>query len=268
MLAPSPVVKYTAKNALKHRLLHSVAVVCIFLFAYFAILFIGSLMTVVFGQIGGTAIMFLLQLFILCPLVLGVINYFRRLLWQQKDSILISFKYFSNLHEYKRAIKFIFFMAARFALAAAVLYFPCFIVWLLSNEQLYILLDVSLPIWASNLWALNSLLLIVSTMAFVFTVLKYYLAPFIFVSNNEIDTEEAINMSTIISKRTGADFVGLVLSFAGWILLSLLVSPLIFTAPYFIAAYCVHCRFAITAYNKDVDQFNASITPSFSTEEI
>ena len=127
---------------------------------------------------------------------------------------------------------------------------------------------MSIPVWTSNLWALNSFLVILSTLALVFVMIRYYLAPTIFIANDEIDPAEAVNMSTIISKRTGADFVGLTLSFAGWILLSLLVAPLIFTLPYFTTSYCVHCRFAITTYNMDVDRFNASFTPSFSTDEI
>lgn len=38
-------------------------------------------------------------------------------------------------------------------------------------------------------------------------------------------------------------------AFAGWLLLSLTVIPLVFTMPYFIAGVCVHTRFAIAEYN-------------------
>ncbi len=45
------------------------------------------------------------------------------------------------------------------------------------------------------------------------------------------------------------DFIYLFFSFAGWILLSLIFIPLVFTMPYFIAGVCVHTRFAIAEYN-------------------
>ncbi len=268
MLAPSPVVKITAKAALRQGFLKSVAVSCILLFAFFSVIITASLASVFVGNVGYVISIAILTLFVLCPLFLGALYYFRRLLWNQNDSVLVIFKYFSNASEYKRALHISLLIAVRLLLLSVILYLPCIVVWLLSNEQIYSFFNLSLPVWTSNLWTLNSFLAIIASLALVFIMLKYYLAPFIFVSNDNIDPAEAVNMSTIISKRTGADFFGLTLSFIGWILVSFLVAPLIFTLPYFMASYGVHCRFAITAYNLDVDRFNASVTPSFSTDEI
>ncbi len=268
MLAPSPVVKKIAKDALSKRFLHTVAISCILIFAIFSTTLIGSLASFFAGTVGYIITVVLLQIFAVAPLFLGCLTYFWRLLWDQEDSILLSFKFFSSIAAYKRALHFIFLIGIRLAITSALVYFPCGIVWLLSNEEIYNWLNISLPIWTSNLWALNSFVVLFATLALVFSMLKYYLAPFIFISNDTLDPAEAVTMSTVISKRTGADFFGLVLSFSGWILLSVFVAPLIFTLPYFMASYCVHCRFAITAYNRDVDRFNASITPSFSTDEI
>lgn len=267
MLAPSPVIKATAKEALSKNFLKSVAVGCVLIFVYFALLLIGSIVSIFTGSIG-YAVTLVLLLFATSPLFLGALEYFRRLLWEQDDSVLMIFKYFSSAAAYRRALHFSFLIGIRLVFAALVLYLPCIIVSLLANERIYSFFDISLPVWTSNLWALNSFLAFIASLALVFVMLKYYLAPFIFVSNDSIDPAEAVAMSTIISKRTGADFFGLVLSFAGWILLSVFVAPLVFTLPYFIESYCVHCRFAITAYNRDVDRFNASVTPSFSTDEI
>ncbi len=268
MLAPSPVVKITAKAALRQGFLKSVAVGCILLFAFFAVVLTATLASVFAGNAGYIATMAILIFFVISPLFLGALYYFRRLLWNQNDSVLVIFKYFSSAAEYKRTLHFSLLIAARLLLLSAVLYLPCIIVCLLSNEQIYSLFNLSLPVWTSNLWTLNSFLAIIASLALVFVMLKYYLAPFVFVSNDTVDPAEAVNMSTIISKRTGADFFGLAISFIGWILVSFLVAPLIFTLPYFMASYGVHCRFAITAYNLDVDRFNASVTPSFSTDEI
>lgn len=266
MLAPSPVIKQTAKDALSRRFLTSVVVCSIFLFLLFAGVLSASTASFFAGDFGYLAILVPLIVFAIFPLILGVLCYFRRLIWEQKDSVLVVFKYFSNRAEYKRALRFSVLFFSKIALYAVVVFSPCIVIMLLSQEQVYKMLGVSLPIWASNLWTLNSFVAIISLIVLMFAMLRFYLSPFIFVSNDDIEPAEALNMSTIISKRTGGDFFGLVLSFAGWILLSCLVAPLIFTLPYFFCAYAVHCRFAITAYNLDVERFNAANTPFYSTD--
>lgn len=267
MLAPSPVVKQTAKNALSQCFLTAIAVSCLLLFIYCIGGLIASMVSIFADLTGYIITLVLIAIFALSPLTLGVLYYFRRLIWEGRDSVLIIFKYFSSLDEYKRALHFTLLIFLRLVITALVTFSPCIVVWVLSNDVFYEALGMSLPIWASNLWALNSVIAIFSSFVLVFIMLRFYLAPFIFVASDDIDSAEAVNMSSIISKRTGGDFFGLVLSFAGWIVISLFVAPLVFTVPYFAASYCVHCRFAITAYNRDVDRFNASSTPSYSTDE-
>ena len=267
MLAPSPVVKKTAKQMLSQQFLTSVAVCCVFLFVCFACVLTATLVSVFAGNTGFAIALLLFAIFAMSPLVLGVLYYFRRLIWESQDGPLVIFKYFADLDEYKRALRFTLLIFKNLAATAVVAFFPCIVVWLFSNDDVYKALGFSLPIWASNLWALNSFLIIISSFVLMFVMLKFYLAPFIFVANDKIDPAEAVNMSTIISKRTGGDFFGLAVSFSGWILLSVFVAPLVFTMPYFLASYIVHCRFAITAYNRDVDRFNASATPSYSSDE-
>lgn len=264
---PSPIVKKQAKDALKDSFIHAMAVCCILLFSIFITLLTGSIVSDFAGYVGYVATITVLTVFVLCPLFFGVLNFFRRLLWEQKDNTFIIFKYFSSVKQYKRAIKFVFLQGWRYLIAAAVLYFPCALVWMLSNEKVYSSLNIELPIWAPNLLSLDFLLIFIATMLFVFVTLKYYLSVFIFVSNDSIEIAEAINMSNIISKRTGADFFGLVLSFAGWIISCVLIFPIIAVFPYFITAYCVHCKFAISAYNSDVDVFNSANIPSFSVDQ-
>ena len=268
MLAPSPIVKQRAKSALSSRFLHSIAVSCVFIFAMFTGELVASLASIFSGTVGYCIVLIAFAIFAAMPLFFGFLYYFHRLLCEQNDSLLVIFRYFSSAYEYKRTLHLTLLLGIRLAFAVLILYSPCIIIWFLSSERLYSLFDISIPVWTSNLWALNSFVVIVASFALVFIMLKYYLSPFIFIANDNIDPAEAVNMSTIISKRTGGDFFGLVLSFAGWILLSLFIAPLIFTLPYFASSYCVHCRFAITAYNRDVDRFNASVAPSYSTDEV
>ena len=265
---PNSAIKKIAREALKNKFIHSMIVCSVLLFLFFTIILTATLVADFSGNVGYFATLILLLVFVFCPLMLGVFNFFRRLLWEQNDNTLVIFKYFSNAKQYMRAIKFAVLQGGRYLVAAVVLYLPSAVVWMFSNEKVYSSLDLNLPIWSANLGTLNWMLIFIATMLFVFITLKYYLSMFIFISNDDIDIAEAINMSNIISKRTGSDFFGLVLSFAVWIIISVLIFPLIFVLPYFITAYCVHCRSAIAAYNNDVDSFNSASTPSFSVDEI
>ena len=268
MLSPTYVIKKTAKTSLKDNWFQAIAVSLIFIFALCLGEVAASLVFAFAKRVGYIIFLSLFNIFAIFPLLLGVINWFRRLLWGQKDNVLLVFKYFSNRYEYKRALHLSLILTSKLLICAAIIFSPCIIVWVLSSERFYNFFDLSLPVWTSSLWTLNSFLAIISSFALIFVALKYYLAPFLFVSDDNMHPAEAINMSVIISRRTGSDFVALVLSFALWILLSVFVAPLIFTIPYFIAAYGVHCRYAVTAYNNDVDNFNSKDAPFYSVDEV
>lgn len=268
MLAPNSTIKQYAKKSLSPNFLQSVAVCCVLVFTWFIAMFASSLGSIAFGWLGYAAMLLAIILFVLFPLFLGALYYFRRLIFEQQDSALVIFKYFSNFKEYKRALRFTLALFARFALAALFVYSPSIIIGLLSNEAIYQTFNIQLPVWVSVLWTLNSFAVIVATIGLMFITLKYYLSSFIFVSNDTIAPSEAIKFSTIISKRTGGDFFGLMLSFTPLALLSLTVAPLIFIFPYVLTAYAVHGRFAITAYNLDVDRFNTVSAPSYTADGI
>ncbi len=268
MLASSPIIKTTAKTALSQHWLSAFAVSTVLVLAFFVGIITSSIVSIFGGLVGYFLFSFVFFTFAFSPMLLGAVCWFRRLLWGQNDSVLLIFKYFVNYNEYKRVLHLVCLLIVKLIGAALILFFPCIVVGVLSSEWFYNLFNLSLPVWTSSLWTLNSFLAIFGFIILVFFALKYYLCIFLFVSNDSMHPAEAINMSTIISKRTGPDFFGLVISFTGWIILSFLVLPLIFILPYFITSYNVHCRYAITAYNHDVDRFNSNSTPSFSTDEI
>lgn len=268
MSVPSPVIKKTARTALSEHWLSAIAVSTVMIFVFFIGQLTASLVSVFAKTTGYIIFSVLYFIFAFSPLLLGVLYWFRRLLWSQDDSVLLIFRYFTDKTEYKRAMHLIFILSLKFVTSAVIFFFPCIVVWILSSDWFYDLIGGSMPIWTSSLWTLNSVFGIIASFALVFVMIKYYLAPFLFVLNDSIHPAEAVNMSTVISKRTGADFFGLVLTFVGWLLLSLFVAPLIFTMPYFLMSYIVHCRYAVTAYNSDVDRMNRQNTPFYSVDEI
>lgn len=266
MVAPSPVIKKTAKTALSGHWPQAITVSTVLLFSFFVGQIAASLTAIALGTAGHLLFSVAFTVFVLSPLFLGVLCWFRRVLWGQNDGLLLIFKYFSSKSEYRRALHFTLILTAKITVSAIILFFPCIIVWILSSEWFYSLFNLPFPVWTSSLWTLNSFLGIIGTFALVFVIIRYYLSAFLFISDSTIHPAEAVNMSTIISKRSGGDFLGLFLSFAGWLLLSFFIAPLIFTMPYFIESYIVHCRYAITAYNRDIDRFNAQNTPHFRAE--
>ena len=190
MVAPSPVVKKVAKDALGRQIIKSMVVCCVEIFVFFINMFISSLVSVFAGDEGYVISLTLLTIFVLGPLFLGILGYFRRLIFEQNDSVLIIFRYFSSVGEYSRAMHLVILLTIRFISAALVLFLPCILIYILSSEKLYEFLGVSLPLWASNLWAVNSLFSVIATVGVMFVMLRYYLAPFMFVSNDNMDPAE------------------------------------------------------------------------------
>lgn len=268
MLAPNSTIKQTAKKSLLPRYMTALVVCCLLVFAWFIGMLSSSLASIAFGTIGFIALLLAVVIFVLIPLLLGTIYYFRRLTFEQDDSILVVFKYFSSAKEYKRALRFALLISIKFGLAALFVFSPCIIIALLSNETIYQFLGVGLPVWMPILWALNSFIAILAIISLAFITLKYYLSTFLFVSNDQLAPSQAIKFSCLISKRTGGDFFGLMFSFTPLMLLSIFVAPIVFTLPYILSAYCVHGSLAITAYNLDVDRFNTDNTPSYTADQI
>ena len=95
-------------------------------------------------------------------------------------------------------------------------------------------------------------------------MLKYYLAPFLIVADENMEVGEAIHMSSTVSKNVMLDIIYLFLSFLGWIALSVLIIPLVFTMPYMLTSLSFHVRFAIAEYNKRVEKINQSDIPTFA----
>jgi len=268
MLAPSTIIKKTARTALSGSYLQAVAISCLFIFICFAGMLLSSVGSIFAGNIGYFLIMAIFAVFAFCPLFFGLLYFFRRLLWGEKDDVLVLFKFFQSAKEYKRALGLTLILTVKLTSAALTVFLPCIIVWILSSERFYSAFDLSFPVWTSSLWTLNNFLAIIASFVLCFVMLKYYLAPFLLISDEDMHPAEAVNMSAIISKSTGADFVGLAVSFWWCILASLLVAPLVFTVPYFVTSYGVHCRFAITSYNRSVDRFNQKETPHYTTEQL
>lgn len=263
MTAASSAIKKTAKNSLKANLVKAILVSVIVIFCYLINNNIASLFYLIGGDALATAIFLILNILMLSPVFFGALRYFWRLLCGVADSPLSVFYYFNSKENYKKLLKIVFYLGIRAVILLLILHIPYFIVSLISNIKIYEFLDITTPLWTANLSNILAFLKSIAIIGTVFFMLKYYLAPMLFVADENMDVNEALHMSEVVSKNTLFDFIYLTFSMLGWIILSLLFIPLIYTIPLFIMVYFTHCSYAVAEYNEHIKKINNENFPTF-----
>lgn len=265
MLASTKIMKKTAKTALSGRWLEAIVAAGVFILVSMICELLSELFSIAATGLGGIVLRCILIVFVLLPLMMGLIYYYRRMLWGQSDRLSLIFRFFSSLKEYKRVLSLVMLIIAKLAVSSIILFLPTACASLLSQEWFFRFLNINYPVWATNMWMIGQFLSFIASVALFFISIKYYMAPFLLVCDEDMHSAEAVNMSEIISRRTVSEFFWLLLTFLGWILLSLLLIPALFTVPYILCTCLVHCRFAVAAYNKEVQTHTNSEMPHFET---
>lgn len=263
MTMSSDAVKKTAKTALKGNYVKAIISSAVFVFAYLLSIYANTLFDFVLGRVAYYIVFIAVSVFALSPLFLGLLRGFWRVLFGVDDKITVLFYYFSTVKLYKRALSFFALFILKFAVLGLILYLPSLLLDFFAGALFFNMLEISPPIWISNLWPISSFLKIIAFVALVFVLLKYYIAPVLFIADDNMDCAEAIHMSTIIAKGSSIDFVYLFFSFIGWILICLFLIPVVFVMPYLICSYLVHARFAVAKYNKHISRKDDNI-PTFA----
>ena len=238
MTASTISVKLTAKTALKNNWVRASVACLVLIFSYFISAFAASFIGYISNDTAAEISLIILSVFLLFGAV---------------DSPVAVFYYFTSKNAYKRALRLTVLLALRALFFGIILFIPSFIVDLFSSSFIYDALKMPTPLWTSNLYYLSLFLKTAATVILIFIMARYYMAPFLIAADEDMEVDEAIHMSDTISKRTMLDFIYLFFSFFGWILVSVLVFPLIFTMPYILISFGVHVRFAIAEYNKRID---------------
>ncbi len=252
MIGGSKIVKITAKTALSGNMLKAIIVSAVFLFCCFICNYSAGIFSYTGYYVFSDIIYILMSIFILTPLFLGLLRYIWRMLFSVYDNPVSVFYYLSEKAIYIKALKFIFNLIFKALPVGILLYFPNILLWFFSKDFFYQTFDLTMPLWVANINQLLVILNLVAGVILIFYMLKFYLAPILFVADEEMAVEETLHMSAVISRKSSLDFIYLATSFIGWILLSVLVIPLIFTLPYLLSSYAVHVRFAIAEYNKHI----------------
>lgn len=256
MAIPSKAVKSTAKAALKGNWLIAASASITFILAFTLTSFACSLLSSVIPAIIANIIFYILIVFLISPLFLGLIRFFKNLIFENATNISEIFVYFADFLAYKRALRLILELAARFIFYGVICLLPAGTVKLITTEFFFGVLNIDIPLWSQSLDILLSFLLGMGALATFILMLRFYLAPFLVVADDNMAVDEAIHTATIIAHRSSNELWTLILSFTGFILLSFLMIPLIFTLPYFLCSLTVHSRFAVANYNLSIGEKN------------
>lgn len=263
MTASGAVVKLTAKTALKNNWLKTSVACLTVIFAFFTVSIASGFITFVLNDVAAYIFFAVAAVFLLFPLIFGLIKFFWRFIFGADDNPISVFSCFSCVREYKRILRLTVALGLRAVGIGILLFLPSIIIDIFSNADIYELLNIPIPLWTSNFGYMSVFLKTVAAVVLFFLMLKYYIAPFLLIADENMEVAEAIHMSATVSKNVMLDIIYLIFGFSGWIILSVLVIPLVFTLPYMLTSLSVHVRFAIAEYNKRVESINNTGIPTF-----
>lgn len=264
MTAGSHVVKLTAKTALKNNWLKCIFASLTPIFCFFVLVNSASYVSYISNDAAAYVLLAVMLIFILMPLLLGTVRFFWRMIFGAEDRQAALFYYFSDRQKYKRAVHMAAALVLRGIGFGIILFFPALILDIFSGVKFYDLINMPIPIWTGNLYYISAFLKAAAAVLLFFIMSKYYLAPFLIVADENMEVAEAIHMSGTVAKNTILDYISLIFSFFGWILISFFIFPLVFTMPYFMTSLCVHVRFAVADYNKRLEKSTENSFPTFA----
>ena len=266
MNVSSTIVKKTAITALKNKYTGGVVCSSIYLFTWLICIFVTELVSN-FGGMMSTLLLFaVLCVFLILPLTLGLIYWGIRIIFSGDSEPVLIFKYFSSRKDYIRSIRLWLPITGNALFYGFLLFLPAVFADMVANGRIFILFGVQIPLWASSIWGISVALRIIASLCLIFVLLKFYLAPFLLVADENMEPLEAIHMSKVIATRSRKDFIWLVFSFTGYIIACIFMIPIVFILPYLTASYAVHCRFEIAAYNNNIDRINQKNIPGFEAD--
>ena len=254
------IVKANAKTSLLNKwpaaigigsILLSVFCIHIILLNVFATLLNGALNTFSANLISFVLTVITLPFFAM-PLLYGALRWFWFTANDADVPISEIFCFFSSGSEYLRALSLSFRIFFRIACILVLCFSPSIIIWLVRHPQTYDILNFAMPYWTSSMWVLGNIFTYFGATLSIILLLRYFAAPVLMINDRTLSPQEALDLSVIISKSANGRTFSFLLSFFGWGLLSLLILPMIYTLPYFLASYAVYCRFLINHYNRVV----------------
>lgn len=248
-MVTSKAVKSTALITLKENWAQSCAQSMIPVFATIIVFLCSVLLSLPFGNIIAYLIFAVIFSLIVAPLWLGTLRTFWRCANGINDGVSGCFYYFSKKNEYIRSVKFNLMILLHWIKVSLILLIPAILVHILTNSQIYDFFGLSIPLFVMNLRYLGVVFCIGALILGIAHLITLYLPAFLFVSIEDMKPPECLKRGREIGRYTKSRFFTHLISYMGWLVVSILLIPLIFTMPYLMMSYVVECRYNVAFYN-------------------
>lgn len=277
MIPDTHTIKKSSLASLKHKWTQAIAASGIFISMSLISMFLETLIASVFKidpffsvldpsnwnrieaviiKLSADIIAFAVTLILIVPLNLGVFRWFWRLTLGADDSVANVFYFFSNRRLYLRSLSFYLLFISRVFLIGFFSFLPAYISEILLNDQFYRLVGIPVPEIINTFYALPYCLYIVGLVFFIPLIIRYFPAPVLLFSDEQLSPNQVYRTAAKISSGRKIEYASLILSFFGWLIVSLLGVTIIFTLPYFLATVALYSSFVVNEYNYERWYFN------------
>lgn len=250
MFSQSKIAKLTAKSVFKNKWVKMLAIGTILTFCILAIFPFFVLSYYYFSFSVTVAFITAFSLLWVAPVALGTLRTLCREVATGESEIMEIFYYFSSFYLYKKTITFLSVLIFKVCTVLIICLAPSFVLSFVNDASLQELAGFSLPIWLSGLHVLSSLFAVIGIVVSIFINIRFFAAPFLFVSDDNCEVLEVLKNAVRLSKTGYLEFLSLMGSFVLWFLLSLFIFVLPFVLPYFFTCVIILCRFTLYQYNK------------------
>ena len=261
MIPSAHVIKRTAKSQLKNNWVPSIVVAVLFMLA---LNFFGVLLSFMFFFFNGVhKVVMLLRIAIavvygitafsvVIPLFHGMLRWFWYLGLEKKRPLGDLFYYFSEGKLYIKSLHFYVMLLGKILMLTVLCILPSAVVRML--PEFFARFADGADSYGT-LFNFASVVLLVLGFAVAFVLsMQYFSAPVLAIISEEMEIDDVLTVSRELRLSKGS-CVTFIASFLGWIALSYLGVPLLYTLPYFLVSYVVAVRFAVTNHRYDMSRW-------------
>ena len=195
-----------------------------------------------FASVGITLFSAVFSFLVIFPLTFGVMRWFWAVTGGSSVSVGDIFYYFSCPKIFFKTLGLSIRLYIMLVIGAIVCFLPYILLGIATSPYLYDSLGVSMPIFMNGLLPLVSFFKLFGFLALLMWISVYLMCYTVIFSEPELSAGKTISRTVKVTKGFRFNTVGFFFSFFGWLLLSLLAVPLIFTVPYLLASFAVYGR--------------------------
>lgn len=260
-------IKYAAKTSMKHRWTQGIAVSFVFVATALLDILMQYMLMVIFkvtnvwspftptdlplysvvASVGTTIFSCLFSLAVMFPLIFGIMRWFWMVTGGSNPDIGEIFHFFSEPKQFFKSFRISIGIYLRLIVGTVVCFLPYIAMSILTQPDVYNKLGFDMPIVMESLNSIVGILEFLGFAALMLWVSSFALFYSVMFSEPELSAHKTIRKTTKMSRGLRFNLVTFVLSFFGWFMLSFLIVPLLFVAPYFLSSMAVYGREAYRA---------------------